>query len=259
MPRKAEPGRAQTATADPWQSRYVVICRGALSTATDRALPRQHAPRPPECRRSGPMPPIRRTGSIDAYGRTWQSRPQGYVCPYRRCGQRYRRHNHYQRHIDTVHAGQAAPAPQYRAPSPVDDPPDPSSTSEGSDDEDGSPSMPFWDWGPSRRHAKSIRLLSNEDLRSLGAGETLVAQVQQVMKHIERVSKPILEAITADSAPVWPPLQRHTEQWAHLQQGTQQKIWFKNSNSMCLRKQTILKQKWSANCPKKAQIKQISV
>ena len=164
-----------------------------------------------------------------------------------------------QTNVDTVHAGQAAPAPQYRAPSPVDDPPDPSSTSEGSDDEDGSPSMPFWDWGPSRRHAKSIRLLSNEDLRSLGAGETLVAQVQQVMKHIERVSKPILEAITADSAPVWPPLQRHTEQWAHLQQGTQQKIWFKNSNSMCLRKQTILKQKRSENCSKKAQIKQISV
>jgi hypothetical protein len=119
--------------------------------------------------------------------------------------------------------------------------------------------MPFWDWGPSRRHAKSIRLLSNEDLRSLGAGETLVAQVQQVMKHIERVSKPILEAITADSAPVWPPLQRHTEQWAHLQQGTQQKIWFKNSNSICLRYQTISEQKRSANCSKKAQIKQISV
>ena len=159
------------------------------------------------------MPPHRRR---TAYSRGRESRPEGYVCPYRRClGRRYTQLRHYREHLRTSHGSEHEPAPQYRAPSPEDDRP----PSEPSDNEDNGEQMPFWDWGSSARHTKSIRLLTNDELRGLGAGETLVVHVQALLRHVERVSKPILESITPETAVEWPALAEFEAEWAHLRTG----------------------------------------
>ena len=159
------------------------------------------------------MPPERRRTS---YGRWAESRPEGYVCPYRRCGgKRYTQLRHYREHLRRTHANERVPAPEYRAPDAPEDPPPP----EGPDNEQSGTAVPFWDWGPSQRHSKSIRLLDGDDLRGLGAGNSLVVHVQALMEHIEATSKPILQSITADSGAIWPPLEAFQTEWAHLRQG----------------------------------------
>ena len=164
------------------------------------------------------MAPLRRA---DSWHRPITRPIGGWVCPYRRCrGRRYERHNHLDRHILLEHSHESISAPEYRAPSPEQDPLSPA---ESSDDEQD-PIMPFWDWGPSQRHAKSIALISDHDLRRLGCGESLLLQVHQLLQHIESVSKPILEQIDADDAPEWEELQKFQAAWAHLKQGAKQEV-----------------------------------
>ena len=78
--------------------------------------------------------------------------------------------------------------------------------------------------------SEAVALFSTRHtIEALGGGETLVAHIRAMMKHIERVSKPILEKITPESAAVWPPLQQYQAEWAQLQAGL-------NSNSVSDRK-----------------------
>ena len=108
------------------------------------------------------------------------------------------------------------PAAEYRPPTPPEDPPSPR---RDPPEADAGPTPIFWDWGPSARHEESTRLLDTDTIEALGGGETLVAHIRAMMKHIERVSKPILEKITPESAAVWQPLQQYQAEWAQLQTG----------------------------------------
>ena len=81
------------------------------------------------------MPPERRR----TYGRWAESRPEGYVCPYRRCGgKRYTQLRHYREHLRSTHANERVPAPEYRAPDAPENPPPP----EGPDNEQSGTAVP---------------------------------------------------------------------------------------------------------------------
>ena len=121
------------------------------------------------------MPPKRRRTS---YGKWAESRPEGYVCPYRRCGgKRYNQLRHYHAHLRRTHANERVPAPEYRAPDAPEDPPPP----KGPDNEQSGTAVPFWDWGPSQRHSKSIRLLDGDDLRGFFA-ETAAPELLEALQ-----------------------------------------------------------------------------
>ena len=155
-----------------------------------------------------------------------KSRPEGYSCPHPGCSRRYQQIRHYRNHIQDEHDGNFVPAAEYRPPTPPEDPPSPR---RDPPEADAGPTPIFWDWGPSARHEESTRLLDTDTIEALGGGQTLVAHVRAMMKHIERVSKPILEKITPENAAVWPPLQQYQAEWAQLQAGL-------NSNSVSDRK-----------------------
>ena len=78
---------------------------------------------------------------------------------------------------------------------------------------------PYWDYGPSERHTKSIQLLSEAEVRGLGGGESLVTHWRAFMKHIEMSSAPVLRRITPETVVPYAPLEEYTRQWKFVQQG----------------------------------------
>ena len=60
--------------------------------------------------------------------------------------------------------------------------------------------QPYWDYGPSARHTKSIQLLSETEVRGLDGGESFVTHWKALMRHIETNSAPVLSQISSDTA-----------------------------------------------------------
>ena len=79
--------------------------------------------------------------------------------------------------------------------------------------------QPYWDYGPSARHTKSIQLLSETEVRGLGGGESFVTHWKALMGHIETNSAPVLSQISSDTAVQYPPLDEYMRQWKFVQQG----------------------------------------
>ena len=92
---------------------------------------------------------------------------------------------------------------------------------------------PYWDYGPSETHTKSIKLLSEAEVRGLGGGESLVTHWKALMTHIETNSAPVLTRISADTAVQYAPLDEYTRQWKFVQEGI---AIFIEKNTLCIKK-----------------------
>ena len=143
------------------------------------------------------------------------------MCPYQACRRAYGRADKLRDHLHDSHARDVPAAP---AVEPMMDPP-------SDDDAPAQTFHPYWDYGPSETHTKSIKLLSEAEVRGLGGGESLVRHWKALMTHIETNSAPVLTRISADTAVQYSPLDEYTRQWKFVQEGI---VIFIDNFSICI-------------------------